>query len=173
MQAAERNLQRLPGQDQRQQREDMRQALVRPVPHEVVDERHRFSRTERVEQPPAFPDRPADGHFPQHECEDPFLVDSDGEILLDNGRKRSRALKAHLESQIVEPEHQTVGRALRHADREHARQPPPDREILVRIEQRIDQFADMFLGDLAQRKHRRLGDRVPGEQRHHVRHEQS
>ena len=57
MQSTERNLQRLARQDQREQREDMRQALAGPIPHEFVDKRHGLRRVERVEQPTAFPDR--------------------------------------------------------------------------------------------------------------------
>ena len=62
-----------------------------------------------------------------------------------------------------------LDRALRHADREHARQPAADGERLVGVEQRVDELADAFFGDLAQRPHRVLGDRIPGEQRDHVR----
>ena len=68
-------------------------------------------------------------------------------------------------------EHQAVGRALRHAHREHARQPAPDGEVLVRIDQRVDQLADPLFGDLPQREHGVVGDRIPGQQRDDVRHE--
>ena len=85
--------------------------------------------------------------------------------------QRPRRLAADVEPQIVEAEHEAVRRALRHADREHARQAAADGELLVRIDQRVDQLADALLGDLAQREHRVIGDRIPRQQRNHVRHE--
>ena len=66
---------------------------------------------------------------------------------------------------------EAVGRALRHAHREHARQAAADGEVLVRIDQRVDELADALLRHLLQREHRVVGDRIPGQQRNHVRHE--
>ena len=73
VQAAKRDLQRLARQHQRQQREDVREALARPVAHELVERR---LAGEAIEQPAAFPDRPADRHLPQHHLEDPLAVDA-------------------------------------------------------------------------------------------------
>ena len=98
-------------------------------------------------------------------------VDGDPRILLDDRRQRAAALEPHLEPQIVEPEHQAVGGALRHADGEYARQAAPDGEVLIRIDQRIDQLADAFFRHLAQREHGVGGDRIPRQQRDDVRHQ--
>ena len=97
-------------------------------------------RVDAVEQPAALPDRPADRHFAQHDVEDPLAVDADARILLEDRGQRPAALEADLEPQVVEAEHEAVGRALRDADREHARQAAADGEVLIRIEQRVDEL---------------------------------
>ena len=124
-----------------------------------------------VEQPVALPHRPADRHLAPDHVEDALHVDADERASLDDGRQRAAALEPDLEPQVVEAEQQAVDRALRDADREHARQPAADGERLVGIEQRVDQLADALLGHLPQRADRVLGHRIPREQRNHVRHE--
>ena len=76
-----------------------------------------------------------------------------------------------VETRIVETEHETARGALGDAHREHARKPPPDGEVLIRIEQRIDELADTFLRDFPERKHRVIGHLIPRQQRDRVRDE--
>ena len=59
------------------------------------------------------------------------------------------------------PNISAVGGPLRHAHREHAHQTAAHREVLIRIDQRVDERADVLLGDLAQREHGVLGQRDP------------
>ena len=124
-----------------------------------------------VEQPMALPDRTPDRDLLADDVEHALAIDADARVLLDDRGQRAPALKADLEPQVLEAEHQAVHRALRDADREHPRQPAADGERLVGIEQRVDELADTLFGDLSQRAHRILGHRIPGEQRDHVRHE--
>ena len=75
---------------------------------------------------------------------------------------------------IVERQHEAVGGALRDADREDTRQPPTHVDRLIRIEQGVGELADVLFGDLAQREHRVVAQRVSErEERNHVRHERS
>src|SRR6185295_17760439 len=78
LQAAEGDLERLTGQDQRQQREDVRQTRARTVAHELVERRQRLGARDAVEQAPAFPHRPADAGLALHDVEDTACVDDDG-----------------------------------------------------------------------------------------------
>ena len=166
LKAAKRNLQRFALQHQRQERKDVGEALARPVPHERVE--RRFA-GESIEQPSAFPDRTADRHFPEHDVENPAGVDLDPRILLDDGGQRSCRLATNVEPEVVEGEHEAVRRALRHADREHARQAAADGKLLVRIDQGVDQLAHPLLRHLPQRKHGVVGHRIPRQQRNRVR----
>ena len=119
----------------------------------------------------ALPHRPADRHLAEHDVVDRLVVDADPRVLGDDRGQRPAALEADLEALVVEAEQQAVGRALRHAHREHARQPAAHGERLVRIDQRVDQLADPLLRHLAQGVDGVLGDRIPREQRNDVRHE--
>ena len=168
------DLERLARQHERQQREHVREALTGAVADEVVDERHRLGieGVELVEQAAAFPDRTADCRLPEHHVEDPLAVDQDARVLLDDLAQRTAALEADLEAHVVEPEHHAISGALRHTDGKDAGQTAADGEILIRIDQGVDQLADVLFDDLPERKHRVGGDRVPGEQRDRVRHEQ-
>jgi hypothetical protein len=168
MKAPERNLERFPRQHQRKQREDVREALAGAVADELVERR---LADEAVEEAPAFPDRPANGDFAQDQFEDLFPIDVDARVLVQNCRERSRGLEADVESRIYEREHQAIGRALRDAHGKNARQAPPDREILIGIEQRIDQLADVLFGNLPQCEERMIGDGIPGEERDGVGHQ--
>ncbi len=130
------------------------------------------SSSSAIEQAMAFPDRPADRDFAPDDVEDALAVDADRGVLLEDRRQRAAALEAHLEAQCRRGRAAAPSDgALRDADREHARQPPPDGERLVRIDQRVDQLADVLLGDLAQRADRVFGHRIPGQQRDDVRHQ--
>ena len=104
-----------------------------------------------------------------HHLEDPIAVDAHARVLLDDRHQRARRLEAHFEPLIVEAENRAVGGALRDAGREHARQAPPHREVLIGIDQRVDELADALFGDAAQRVGGVSRDRIPGEQRNHVR----
>ncbi len=171
MQAAQGGLYRIGRQDERQQREDVRETLAGASLHELVDVRLPVRLVHAIEQAVTGPDRPADGHLPQDHCVDALGVEADSRVFLLDRRQRPAALEPDLEPLVVEPEQQTVGRALRHADREHAREPPAHGERLVGIEQRVDELADALLRHLAQRVDRVLRYRVPCEQRDDVRHE--
>ena len=61
----------------------------------------------------AFPDRAADGHFAHDGLEDALPVDPDLRVLFQNRGERRAALETHLETQVVEPEHQAIGGPLR------------------------------------------------------------
>ena len=169
VQAAKRDLERFPWQHERQQREDVRQALACPVADELVEGR---LADEPVEQPLALPDRAADSHLPENHLVHALAVDDDARILVEDGRQRPRRLEPDVESRDRRaPSSEAVGRALGDADRKDARQPAADGVVLVRIEQRIGQLADLLLGDLAEREQRVIGERIDREQRDHVRNE--
>ncbi len=170
LQTAKSNQQRLGRQDQRQQREDVRQAPARPVLHDIVEE-VRAEIVDLMKQPLAVPHRPADGRLPLDHLENPLPVDANAGILLEQLRQRACAVVPHLEAQVVEAEQQAVGRPLGRADREHAGQSPPDDERLVRVDERVGQLADPFFRHLPQRDHRLLRHGVPREQRNQVWHE--
>ena len=141
VQAAKRDLQRLARQHQRQQREDVGQALAGAVPHELVDERRRRPARRARRAAGGFPrpdGRPPTSRRPPRRCAS-LSMRTRG-FFSRIARQRPAALEPHLEPQVVEAEHQAVGGALRHADREHARQPAADGELLVRIDQRVDEL---------------------------------
>ena len=152
-----------------EQREDVGQALAGAVLQKLVHERSLLGIVDAVEQTMALPHRPADRDLLADHVEDALAIDAHARVLLEDRRQRAAALEADLEAQVLEAEQQAVNRPLRHAHREHARQPAADGERLIGIEQRVDQLADPLLGDLSQRAHRILSDRIPGEQRDHVR----
>ena len=164
IEAAKRNLQRLSRQHQRQQREDVREAFTGPRPDELVERRRAVALVGAVQQPPALPYASAHGDLPENDGEDLRAVDLDERVLLDNRRQRPGRLEPDVEPRIVETEHQTAGGALRDAHREHACQTPPDGEVLVGIEQRVDELTDPLLRHLAEREQRVVGDLVPCQQ---------
>ena len=61
----------------------------------------------------------------------------------------------------IEADHDALGGAFRDTHREHPREPAPDREVLVRIEQRVDQLTDVFLRDLAKSEEGVIRHRLP------------
>src|SRR6185295_883819 len=107
-----------------------------------------------------LPDRAADGDLAPHHVEHAFAIDPDAGVLLENRRQRSAALESYLEAEIFQAEQQTVDRPLRDTHRKRPSQPAAHRKWLVGVEQRIDELADAFLGDLSQRPNRVLGDRI-------------
>ena len=171
IQAAKRDQQRLARQHRRQQREDVRETLAGAVAHELVDKRHLVLHVELVEQAPALPDRAAHRRLTHDHGEDPLGIDHDARILLEQRGQRMAALEPDLEPLVVEAEHEAVRGALRDAHREYARQAPPDGEVLIRIDQRVDEQPDPLFGHLPQREHRVGRHRVPGQQRDDVRDE--
>ena len=149
----------------------MIEALAGAGTDELVERRAAVAGVDAVQQATAFPDAAADRDLAEHDLENLLAADLHARVLVDDRGERSRRLVANVEARIVEPEHQAARRALGHADREHAREPPAYRKILVGIEQRVDELTDVLLGHLPQREHRVLGDRIPGEQRDDVRDE--
>ena len=97
------------------------------------------------------------------------MIDAHERIGIEDSRERPAALVAHLEAEIVEAEDQTVDGALRHADREHPRQPAAHGEVLIRIDERVDQLPDPLFRDFAEREDRVVGDAIPRQQRDHMR----
>ena len=149
----------------------MAEALARTILQELVNERVPFLVRDPVEQPVALPHRATDGHLASNHVENPRRIDPDERVLCEDRRERSPALEPHFEPQVVQAEQEAVGRALRHAGAEDPCEPAADRERLIGIDEHVGQLADPFLEHAAQRPRRILGDRVPGEQRDHVRHE--
>ena len=171
VQRPERRAQRLSREDQRQQREGVSQPLAGPVLNEIIDKRSMIRIVEPIEQLPAFPYRPADRNLAQHNVENPFLIDLDPRILFQYRGQRSPALEPDFEARILERRDQPVDRALRDAHRKHPNQPAPYRKRLIRIELRIDQLADVLLGNLPQAEHGIVGHRLPRQQRDRLRHQ--
>ncbi len=158
-------------QHERQQREHVAQALARAVLQKVVHERPVVFLADLIEQPVAFPDRSADGHFASDNFEDALRIDADERILRHDAREGAAALEAHFEAEILEPQEQPIGGALRDADSEHARQPAPHCKRLVCVDQDVGELADMLFHHTPQRARHLLRDRVPRQQGDHVWHE--
>ena len=171
VQAPKCDLQRFPRQDQRQQCEDVRQALARPVAQELVVERNGVARVGLVEQPAAFPDRAADGDFTEHHRQHAVPIDRDRGVPFAHRRQRTSALEADLESQIVEAEDQPIRGALRGADGEHPRQAAPDGKILILIDEHVHELTHVILGDPAQGVDGVGRGGIPGQQPNHQRHQ--
>src|SRR5688572_4669291 len=111
MQSTIRDLQWGGGQDQRQQDENMREALAGAVLDEVVDEGGLFV-AHRIQQPVALPDRTADRYLATDDLEDPFALDPDEAVLRHDRRERAAALEPHFKPGVVERQQQRVSGAL-------------------------------------------------------------
>src|SRR5205823_1770252 len=112
----------------REQREHVRQASVRPVLDELVDEHARPGIVELMEKPLTVPYEAAHSRFAIDDLEDALLVDSYLRIPVAHFGQRSCAVVADLEAQVVETDQQPVRGSLRPADRQHAGEAPPDDE---------------------------------------------
>src|SRR5437879_2418160 len=80
MKAPKRNLQRLAREHERQQGEDVREALARPRPYELVERRVAVARVGHVEQATAFPHASPHGAFAVYAGEDMVAVDLNARI---------------------------------------------------------------------------------------------
>ena len=101
MQPAIGDLKRRRRQYERQQREDVCEALVGAVLEELVDERA-LSAARSGRAAAGFPRRAADGDLAADHVEDTLVVDGISPFF-DDGGQRSAALKPHFEAQILEP----------------------------------------------------------------------
>src|SRR5262245_62796233 len=101
VQATERNLNGFSRQNEREQREHMSQSLARPIAHDHIDRRPRFT-LPLVQQTSSFPHVPAHRDLMEHDLVETGSVDPYAWILIENRCQGSPAMVAHLEPLIVQ-----------------------------------------------------------------------
>ena len=165
----EGDLQRRARQDQREQREDVLEAARAVRVEGRIDAEGRLDGRRVVEEALVVPELPVDARLAQDRREDGRAVERQGRVAAVQAGQGAGRVEADLEALVGERGEQAVARARRRAGGEDPGDPPPDREVLVGVEQAVDQLA----GD----RRRRLGqpaggprrDVVPGQQRNHLR----
>ena len=174
VQATKRDLQRLRRQHQRQQREDVRQALAGPSSTNSSTNDALVGDVELVQQPLALPHGPADRHLahePPRRSRSPSMRTRGffSRMAASERPHWKRTSNRRSSRPSIRP---SAARCETHTENTRARRRRTAKSWFGSISASIE-LADALLGDLPQREHRVVRDRIPGQQRDDVRHERS
>ena len=145
--AAIREPERRARERQREKREDVLQAPVRPRPERFVLQRTPRLVVEAIEEPLTLPDAPLGPHFAPHRLEDVLRRNAEPGMGREEVVERPAAAITDLEAAIGEAGEQSLdGRRVgNHA--EHERHAAADREVALRVDEGRDEMIERRVGD--------------------------